>query len=177
MRAFVAVDITDTEALGLIRTLQGGLGAGCRPVRPENLHFTLQFLGDIPQDMAGEAMEALQGVEFGGFDVELCGIGAFPSTRRPRTVWVGAGSGGRELAELASRVREALSPLGVKARRFSPHLTILRVKKSGRDMTGELDAARERRFGVQHVSGFKLKQSVLGPSGPDYTDLCEVPAA
>ena len=178
MRAFVAVEVGDEGVLRGIREMQREAGAGARPVAAENMHFTLRFLGEISEAAAGEAASALEAVSFRPFEVVISGAGAFPSPRAPRAVWVGTDpAGGESMGRLARSVGAALGPPGAgRGGRFVPHLTVFRIKSRQRDMTGELQRFGGRVFGTITVSEIKLKRSVLGPSGPAYSDLGAVRA-
>lgn len=173
MRAFVAVDVSDAGARLGVGRVQEGLLIDASPVPPGNLHFTLQFLGEISESRAQDAVRALRGIRFRGFDVRLCGLGAFPSARRPRVVWAGVDDAGAAgLAGLARMVAGALEPLGfAPAGEFSPHLTIFRIKKKIGDITSELESAGRAHIGTQRVSGIALKRSDPGPGGPAYSDV------
>lgn len=179
MRIFVAVKITDGGTIDMIKRVQSEIGAGGRRVGSENLHFTLQFLGEVPENLLADMVRAVESVRFPQFDVSLTGIGAFPSARRPRTVWAGTDdAGGSMLIGLADKVREAFRPLGLSADRpFRPHMTIFRIKKKAQDMTDELKRYEGTCLGTQSVSSISLMKSVLGPDGPAYSDLATVGAA
>ena len=186
MRAFVGVGITDRSVTGAIAEFQGGAGIGGAgiggsPVRPENLHITLQFLGEVAESASRGILAALDTVRFEAFDVALRGAGTFPDRGPPRVVWVGAGgAGGRMLARLAGEVGDALAPLGFAPDgRFRPHVTVFRIGRGGGDadtIIRRLDPHRTREFGVQRVTGISLKRSWLRPGGAVYTDVAR-PAA
>ena len=169
MRVFVAVDVIDGHARERLASFQRGMDGAGKAVEPHNLHFTLQFLGEISKGAADAAADALQSVKFGAFDVQLRGAGTFG--RPPRVVWAGTDpDGGRKLARLADAVGEAL---GGDRKPFKPHLTVLRVKRGRRvDVSGYADRA----WGTQRVNAIKLKRSVLARTGPTYTDIAEVAA-
>ena len=191
MRAFVAVEIVEESILGRIRDLQsemargwaadGGAGGGGRPVDADILHFTLQFLGEIPEQPQ-PVIDAVSAVRFAGFDLEIRGVGAFPNSRSPRIVWVGAGEpageddGGRGadgataaapddgLAGLAQSVSDALAPLGyLRDKPFVAHSTIFRIKRrggGGRGRGGEADNKGGRRDLTVELDG--LRGTVFG---------------
>lgn len=170
MRIFAAVDVDDPGATCKIAELQSELAGMGRPVPAENLHFTLQFLGEADGGTVQRVSDALGAVRFEPFDISLQGVGAFPDAGRPRVVWVGAG--GRGLGRLAGMVEAALAPLGfARDRPFAPHLTVLRA---GRGAAGFRE--RDGGFGTQRVEAFKLKSSVPGQGGSAYSDLREYPA-
>lgn len=178
MRVFVAADVHDKDALRSIRGLQDGLRIKARPVPVENMHFTLQFLGEVAEDRIPQVCAALRAVAFSPLELEIRGVGAFPGPEAPRVVWVGTDrSGGEGMAELARSVRGALEPLGFPRNgTFKPHLTVLRIKDKIGDIAGELGRFGRTVFGRIVVSEIRLKQSRLTPSGPVYSDL-EVVAA
>lgn len=94
MRAFVAVEITEPGITGAIENLQSELlraePGATRPVGAGLLHITLQFLGEVPEGAESRIIGALGSIKFDAFDVRIGGVGAFPNTRSPRVVWVGA---------------------------------------------------------------------------------------
>ncbi|MFB5612485.1 MAG: RNA 2',3'-cyclic phosphodiesterase, partial [Nitrosarchaeum sp.] len=143
---------------------------------PHNLHFTLQFLGEISQDMAEKVMMSLNSIKFSSFLVNLRGIGVFPKLKDPRIVWIGTDeNGGNSLIELAKKVENVLDPLGFSIDKpFKPHITVFRVKKKIEDISKELDKFKSINFGTQEITGFKLKQSILSSKGPTYSDLMEI---
>lgn len=179
MRAFVAVDITDKGAVDSISKFQSRAGIDAKPVEPANLHFTLQFLGEVSTVLAEKARAALETIEFSSFAVNFRGIGAFPGPKSPRVIWIGTDEvASKELQELSRKVGNVLAPLGFSSDRpFKPHITVFRVKKKVGDVTGTLEKFKSAEFGRQNVSAIKFKRSVLTPQGPTYSDLGEVVAA
>ena len=168
MRAFVAAEVTDRAARERIGAFQQSVGGAGKAVEPHNLHFTLRFLGEITEESARAAADALNSVRFRPFDVALRGAGSFG--RPPRVVWAGTDpDGGQELSRLAGEVNGAVG--GGADKPFRPHLTILRVKR-GRSV--DISGYDGYEWGMQHVDAIKLKSSVLGRDGPTYTDLAEV---
>lgn len=170
MRAFVAAEVTDRAARERIGAFQRSASGAGKAVELHNLHFTLRFLGEITEESARAAADALKSVRFRPFDVALRGAGSFG--RPPRVVWAGTDpDGGQELRRLAETVNGAVG--GGADKPFRPHLTILRVKRGrGIDVSG-YDGYE---WGVQRIDAIKLKRSVLGRDGPTYTDLAEVSA-
>ena len=185
MRAFVAVEITESGITGAIENLQSELlraePGGARPVGAGLLHITLQFLGEVPEGAESRVVGALGSIKFDAFDVRIGGVGAFPNAKSPRVVWVGASPsppiaapGCPKLQDLAQKVSGVLGPLGYKPDKpFRPHCTIFRIKRRV-DIAKELGEMAGRSFGVQRVGSFKLKRSLLTPQGPVYGDLAVV---
>ena len=146
MRAFVAVfpplEVRKTALSGALEAVRRS-GDKVRWTRPENVHLTLKFLGDIREEALNDLCAALEETcgHHAPFDVGLTGLGAFPSERRARILWAGVGGGSERLCSLATDVDAAFAPLGFEreGRRYVPHLTLGRVR--GRPASFELSRA------------------------------------
>lgn len=178
MRAFVAVEVSNQSVIEKIIQIQSRFNIKAKPVEAQNLHFTLQFLGEISEDMKEKISENLDSIKFSSFYVNFQGLGAFPKPKFPRVVWIGTDkSGGDLLIELSKKVENVLQPLGFSSDKlFRPHITIFRIKNKTIDLSKELEKFKQFEFGVQEVNEIKLKQSVLTTSGPIYSDLKVVKA-
>ena len=176
MRTFVAIEVSDPQVIDSIKKFQSEVKINAKPVKSQNFHFTLQFLGEITDEMKEKVVVALQSVKFQNFAVTLEKIGAFPKPKFPRVIWVGTDEkGGKNLIELAKKVETVLKPLGlVSDKPFKPHITIFRIKKRKEDIRRKLEAVKETEFGIQKICTIKLKKSQLTPTGPIYSDLMEV---
>lgn len=185
IRAFIAIELTAPilERLGDLQSrMQQDLPPGLlRWVRPEGIHLTLVFLGEIPVEQVDRIAEALGEAcaAYAPFTVSIAGIGCFPNTRRPRVVWVGVEEQSGALACLQRDVEGALELLGFppEGRRFSPHLTLGRVKGGGRQALEVLGTYVEQarvRVGEMRVEGVHLIRSDLQPGGAVYTELAVV---
>jgi len=112
------------------------------------------------------------------FEARFGGLGAFPSATRPRVVWAGVTDGATEMIALADRVDGALEALGFarEARPFSPHVTLGRVCRPGRNpaLTDALGGEATREFGRMPVPGASLMRSELSPRGARYTELASL---
>lgn len=169
-RAFVGVPVGPLPAL--VRLVEGldACGADVRTVAPEQLHLTLSFLGDVPDDAAGPLAQALDAATraFRPFTARLKGVGAFPNARRPRVAWV-ALEDPKPMVDLALAVRGALQAAGFPGddKDFRAHVTLARtrsergldklvgfLREHGRDEAGDVD-----------VREVRLYRSVLGPQG------------
>lgn len=178
IRTFIAVDLPQQVKMEIDKMTAGfrQLNANIRWVKAANLHLTLRFLGDIPEESVPALADSIKdGTEgFGRFDLSLSGLGAFPNLRRPRVIWIGSGSGTDRLKNLAAKVEQATieSGFGKGDKPFSSHLTIGRVKfPKGLDQLLtqiEKTGYESQLFGVNEVSIFK---SDLSPAGPKYTRL------
>jgi len=187
IRTFIAIDLPDTVKSFLKETAHElkGFGAHVRWVRPESIHLTLKFLGNVNRDLVPTLEAELNSIlsRERSFPLSMSGLGAFPGLKRPRVIWAGLDDPGRRLTPLVAGIDDRLEPLGFKKekRPFRPHLTLGRVK-SPRGV-GELVAAVRRMMDVSGPSFTAEKaflfQSVLKPSGAEYTPLArfEFPGA
>jgi len=178
MRTFVAIEISNDNIINSIKKFQTEININAKPVESENFHFTLQFLGEVSEEILQKIIQALRKIEFSSFSVNLKGVGAFPKPKFPRVVWVGTDNdGGNMLIQLSKKVEKALEPLGFFSDKpFRPHITVFRIKKKIGDITNELNSQKTIDFGIQNVTNLKLKKSELTPNGPIYSDLEEIKA-
>jgi len=181
IRSFVSIDLDDRQVLSrvlsILSTLKS-LGGDLKPVEPENIHLTLKFLGNVSTARLAEVKVALQQLAFPAFSVEIKGAGAFPNLNHMSVIWVGIEEGWSQVEQIYEQVERLLSPLGFRkeGRPFSPHITIARVR-SGRkrdEIANLLRHLSEESFGTIPVDKVKLKQSILSPSGPKYSNLLEI---
>ena len=178
MRVFVAVEISNKDVIDSIRNFQSKVAIKAKPIEPQNLHFTLQFLGEITDENCEKIKQNLKKIEFSSFKINFKGVGAFPNMRSPRVIWIGVDKvGGKMLEDLAGQIKNVLKPLGFfPDKPFKSHITIFRIKNKIGDISKDLEKFQDYEFGSYLVSNIKLKQSVLTPKGPIYTDLEEVVA-
>ena len=175
MRLFVAIELMD-EMREALKEVQGALGRatdGVRWVRPEQLHLTVKFLGEVPD---GEVPRVAAAVARSAersrpFELQLTECGCFPPSGPVRVVWVGTHEASGALQECVNTVEDELEGVGFprETRAFSPHLTIGRAKE-GRS-AGGMRAAVERckvKPVRQSVEELTLMSSVLSPKGPTY---------
>ncbi len=177
-RCFVAIDLAEparTAVVAYLAALRTTV-AGVAWTRPENLHLTLAFLGDLPAARIPSLTERLTLALRGSprLEIRAVGVGAFPSLGRPQVLWVGIES--PRLAALADQVQTACAREGAarEARAFRPHVTLGRVRARSRRAGPDLmplarDGARE--FGTALVERVVLYRSELGTGGARHTPL------
>ena len=184
IRAFIAIDIeepTVVQRLVWLRDLFVQTGAPMKPVEDQNLHITLRFLGEIPSTLIEDIhANVLSRLRFKKFSIKLAGVGAFPSTLRPRVIWVGVREGSDVLQALYKEIESGLRKLGFRPEReeFVPHITLARIKGS-RNIDRVVKLLQEYsdfEIGEIVVEAVRLKQSILTPRGPIYRTLREVRA-
>ena len=175
MRAFVAIEVSSKYVLNSIHKIQTELNIKAKPVELHNMHFTVQFLGEVSEEMVRKISDALSSIEFSTFSISFVSVGVFPRPNFPRVIWIGTNDGVSELEKLAEMIRSKLSQLGFNPdKKFKPHVTIFRVKNKIEGISDKLEKLSSYYFGKQTISEIKLKKSELTPNGPIYTDLLVV---
>jgi len=176
MRTFVAIEIDNKDILRKIRSIQESTSFKAKPIRIDQIHFTLQFLGEIDEEKCEKVKDMLSTITFSQFDLSLKGVGGFPNLKNPRVIWIGTDKKGADkLIEIAEEIRIKLIHLGFeKDKKFKPHLTVMRVKHKVDGISLQMKKYESIEFGTQVVSKIKLKRSVLSPKGPEYSDLLVV---
>jgi RNA 2',3'-cyclic 3'-phosphodiesterase len=170
VRTFVAVfppPEVQERALAMARRLP--LGGRVRWSRPENVHLTLKFLGDIREEILDNLCTALEKVceRHTAFDVGLAVLGAFPSARRAQILWAGVGEGSDRLRRLAESLDAAFAPLGFERekRPYTPHLTLGRAR--GKPASFDPPPVEED-LGEFRVGRVELTESTLTHEGAIY---------
>jgi 2'-5' RNA ligase len=182
-RSFIAVELSAEIAAG-VRRVQAGLRerlAGVSWTRPEGIHLTLQFLGDVdPDRIEGIASKAEQGVKaIAPFTIGVRGCGGFPNARRPRVIWIGIDDPRGALKELQAKIEQGMEEMGFarEERAYTPHLTIgrLRSGKGGGEVAPAIEAMKGCDLGSMEVREICLFRSQLKPTGAEYTKLKVIP--
>jgi RNA 2',3'-cyclic 3'-phosphodiesterase len=183
IRAFVAVtiDAKIQKEIGRIQDtlMKDAQKTVCRVswVKPETIHLTIKFLGDIPVNQVDPIMNSLRKAVEGinAFSLKVEGLGVFPSQRNPRVVWVGISEGKEALQTLQPGVEKELADLGFprEKKKFNPHLTLGRVRSpEGAAALGDLLASIPHPvLGSSIVKDIRLMKSDLHPTGAVHTEL------
>jgi 2'-5' RNA ligase len=182
LRAFFAVELPE-RLRGGIAALQSELavtGESVRWVRPESLHVTLRFIGEIPVPTAESlGREFATGVApVPPFELEVRGAGCFPRSGPPRVLWVGLRQGTDQLTALFRHLEDNLRRLGFPPERrpFAPHLTVGRVRgRGGARLRSALERFRDHQWGRLAVDEFVLMESHLSPAGARYSPVHRFP--
>lgn len=175
MRLFVAIEISAEIRQRInefVTRLQSRL-TNARWVRPEGLHITLKFLGNVPDERRTVIEQALPRIDAPRFEVSVHRIGVFPNPRSPRVLWVGIDSG-LELENLAKETDNVLASLGFERekRAFTPHVTLARFREGTRSLNvGEVLPESDLSFGTMTATEFHLYESKLSPRGSSYSKL------
>jgi len=177
VRLFVALNLNDDVRAAISKycdKLRTEFPAA-RWVRPEIIHVTLKFIGEVANDLQTKIESAL-GEVHSDAPVEMVfrGTGFFPDARRPRVFWAGI-EASSNLSDIAGQVESRLEPLGIvrETREFKPHLTLARITES-RGIEKLHEALRRigaMNFGTLQTSEMHLYRSELGRGGAKYTCL------
>lgn len=167
MRLFVGVPIPQTIKQEVIK-LQKELNGGLNLVEPENLHFTLKFLGEVKENKEIEEKLEFVAKKHKPFNVEVKRVGAFPNTKSIRVVWVGINEN-KEFVDLVKDVQKELDYIRKEDyNEIKIHLTVARVRSSGQGLLKVIEKHKDKDFGSFTVNGFNLYKSVLGMCGSTY---------
>ena len=184
IRAFLAMDpppevlrrIADIQEV-LKKTLRGSISW----VRPEGIHLTLKFFGDIAAEDLQPISEVVSGQATGmrPLHLNIKGLGVFPGIRRPRVLWLGVGGEVAQLIALQGVLDQGFETCGIKKeeRPFRAHLTLARIKSpqglSGLDKV--LEEKEAESAGSFEAKSLILFKSDLTPKGAIYTVLADFP--
>ncbi len=180
IRSFIAFDIQNQGIVNRIAAAQKLLmqtNADLKLVEPKNIHITVRFLGAMNPDMVDKVYEVMKKINFIPFNIQLQGLGVFPTVNYPRVVWAGITLGAKQLTSIFEQLEPMVHELGFapEPNGFNPHLTIARVR-SGTNKQRLVDFVTrqsEYEFGNIKATCLRLKRSQLSEMGPTYTTLKE----
>jgi 2'-5' RNA ligase len=181
VRTFLALDIDEGIRDGLV-TAGHRLehrGANFKAVEAVNLHVTLNFLGDVTDEVLAQvcskAAEAAAAVE--QFDFDVKGVVCVPPQGRLQMVWAGVEEPGGRMAKLQALLSDAMAAMGLRAeqRGFKPHITLARIKSAPRpeQFREAVKELADEDFGIQHAQELVAYASRLTPSGPIYMPIAK----
>lgn len=184
VRAFLAIDPPEAvirKIAAIQDSLKKSIHGSISWVRPQGIHLTLKFFGDIGREDIG----SISGVVAGhagnsrAMKLDIQGLGVFPNSRRPRVLWIGVGGETAKLIGLQQAIDGGLEACGFKKeeRPFRAHLTLARIKSpqglAGID--GMLTEKGHEAAGSFEAKGLTLFKSDLTPRGAIYTVLADFP--
>ncbi len=201
MRAFIALDLP-LNIKNAVSEIQGKLKALLPKIswtKPENLHITLKFLGEISPKQSGDIKQIITEVTktTSVFKIKFETLSVFPDIKRPRLIWIGTNQVPPELKQIVEQLELKIARTGIpkENRQFSNHVTVGRIKnnidpaeleealnKVRGDLINRNLALHESLAGQSAtiIGGLEfdavritLFQSTLGAAGPTYTALNE----
>ena len=179
-RIFIAIPLTSDVAATVARVLSPDLD-GLRRVDPAILHFTLVFLGQVPEERLADVRAAVEAAVAGQgpFAVAVRSVGRFPARGPARIVWAGAPEATATLARLGAGLRSELERRGLPfdAKALHPHVTLARVREeaSGAEVDAVEAAVRAARVDASFLAdALHVMESTLSDRGPRYSSRAEV---
>lgn len=178
VRSFIAVELPEemSKRIYSIVSEASKAGGNIKWVEERNLHLTLKFLGNVPEEAIPTVSATIESVasSFEPFEFNVVGVGGFPNLTKPRVIWVGV-SNTQHLLRLQRQIEEAMESLGFQReeKEFHPHITIGRVK-SPHGISKVIEVLRKHegeQLGKVEVKQITLMRSDLSPSGPTYTPI------
>ncbi len=179
VRAFIAIEIPAAR--------QQQIAAACTPlhalpdritwVKPQNLHLSLRFLGEIDIGRLPKLKLAISKVtgDLAPFPIDFTDLGSFPDKKRPRVIWLGLNDSTARLSKLKQELDSELRACGFAPdkRVFKPHLTLGRIRKllDGKRLSSALHSLSLPELAPLRVAHISLMRSRLHPQGPIYTEL------
>ena len=184
MRAFLAARFNpplEAAARNAQDALKGRSGGGFRWARPEQIHLTLNFLGDIPEGIIPQLCPAVATAVAGlpAFPLGTAEYGAFPDSAHARIVWLGIEDPTKGLPPLLTALDAALRPFALhwEERPFVAHLTLGRHRTAGADLGPAFRSAGRPCATTHLLDAVALYRSTLAPSGPVHVRLALAPLA
>jgi len=179
VRIFVSLDIEDDNLGKRISEIQRRMvetHADLKLVDTRILHITLFFIGEVHESMVNEICRVLSRVKGHPVEMELRGLGAFPTVSQPRVVFTKINKGADEVVERSKEVSEVLSSLGLRmSEEFHPHVTLARVRSRMNidRLVLFIKNNADVLIGETTTSRLRLKKSTLTPRGPIYETIWE----
>lgn len=181
MRLFIAIDLDEAARAAIAeeqRRLKAAIGstrATVKWVRPEQMHLTVVFLGEVADARVPSIVEAIgQPLIQPPFELAFGGVGVFPARGAPNVLWIGAAAGEAETIAVQRRLADRVAPLGIpiERREFHPHLTLARLKDSRPGDRAAVLSERGRDIvATTRVDHATLYQSRLSSQGATYAPL------
>ena len=132
MRLFVAIDINNEIRSRCTKIMESLIesGADLKTVKPENLHITLKFLGEVREDYVNDISDTLNifAREFEPFSLNFSVLGYFGGVRFPRIIWLGISEGRDVISQMATELNKRLSHIRKEDNKPRPHMTLARVR-------------------------------------------------
>lgn len=177
IRAFVCIDIPEQIKDEIAKAANTLNIESAKQVTRDQLHITLLFFESLSSENLKKVIAAIDSYSHKSFNLVIEGLSTFDS-RNPRIIFAGVKDDG-STSEIYKELSQKTSRFGVKVenREFTPHITVIRIRKINNSTLEAADALVEanesRRFGDFRCTGIRLKQSTLTESGPIYKILFE----
>ena len=182
MRLFIAIELPSEIKQGIAKVQEQlrETGANAGWTRPEGIHLTLKFLGEVEESRIDGIRKALIAAVGSNnkLSLSIAGAGAFPNEKNPRVLWIGVTGDVEKLGSLQAAVENAMTGLGFEreGRRFSPHLTLARIKflKPRDNWQQKIESIRNVKLGGFEAGHISMMKSELKREGAVYTEVGRV---
>jgi 2'-5' RNA ligase len=179
MRLFIAIELPPEIKQGIAKVQEQLRTAGANAgwTRPEGIHLTLKFLGEVEESRTDDIKKALAAAVGSNdkLNLSIAGAGAFPNGKNPRVLWLGVTGDVEKLGSLQAAVENAMTGLGFEReeRKFSPHLTLARIKfpKPRDNWQQKIESIRDVKLGEFEADRVSLMKSELKREGAVYTEV------
>ncbi|MGB2754506.1 MAG: RNA 2',3'-cyclic phosphodiesterase [Phycisphaerae bacterium] len=185
VRTFIAIELPQEvcEYLESRQTDLASAGGDVKWVRPDDIHLTLAFLGNVPVEEIAAVAAAVRGAaaSMGPIRLQAGGAGCFPPRGRPRVVWISIEEPTGALARLQGAVAAATAQFAEKPERreYKAHLTVGRVRggRGAEELSEAVAALADAKGPEFEAAEVVIFESVLAREGPTYMPLARVPLA
>jgi 2'-5' RNA ligase len=182
MRLFIAIELPPEIKQGIAKVQEQlrETGATANWTRPEGIHLTLKFLGEVEESRVDEIRNVLASAvgAKGRLSLAIAGAGTFPNVKNPRVLWLGVAGDIEKLVALQASVEDAMEKITFdrEERKFSPHLTLARIKfpKPRDNWQQKIESIRDVMLGAFEAGYISLMKSELNREGAVYTEVGRV---
>lgn len=182
MRIFIGIKLDDAALEKIEKFLKPfkKIASPVKWTKRENLHITIKFIGDVPDENYSQMEKHLTEADFntGAIDLKITGCGKFGRGRDLNILWVGIQKN-EKLEDMFDRIENTLEKSGIpkENRKFKPHITVARNKKSFnfKSFFEIIEENSDHFIAGLNVTHFQVYKSQLTPKGPIYTILKEIP--
>jgi len=173
MRCFIALEISEEARRELSRAQSELPKENMKFVEPENLHLTLQFIGEVNEDELERIKEALGKINFSKFNASLGKIGFFPDESYIRVLWASL-EPSQVIKDLHAKIHDSIKSIVNLDNRFESHITLARIKsiKDREKFLDKIKSINIEKIGFE-AGKFALKKSTLTEKGAFYEEISE----
>jgi 2'-5' RNA ligase len=179
MRAFLGISIPDELKRKILEIQKKFSDFDIKFVEPENLHFNLKFFREINDEQTEKLKKILEETakKYEPFEIEIKGLGVFPSKTYIRVIWVGVKEGFNTITSMAESIQDSIESVGfLREEKFVPHLTLGRVRtaRNKEELKSLIEELEDIEIGKMKVDAIRLFRSKLSPHGPVYEEVFNV---
>jgi 2'-5' RNA ligase len=176
MRAFLGISVSDELKRKILEIQKKFSDFDIKFVEPENLHFNLKFFREINDEQTEKLKKILEETakKYEPFEIEIKGLGVFPSKTYIRVIWVGVKEGFNTITSMAESIQDSIESVGfLREEKFVPHLTLGRVRtaRNKEELKSLIEELEDIEIGKMKVDAIRLFRSKLSQAGPVYDEV------